>query len=193
MKASEALLALRDELAGIRSQISELSSSLNGYSKAADDREQRETAESNRHHRVQNSIRLATWCAFGAALIYATIAAFTYPQISNQYPELKKSADAAKAAADQMAKEYPELQKSTDAAKSAADAAYVSIRPWIKIDKVELIQATGPIKTLMFHWPTTGKLVPPTIQIRPSLMNVGHSVAQDVEVEGEFFLGEVCE
>jgi prefoldin subunit 5 len=200
MKLSEVLLGLKDELAGIRSQMGELRDSIYEHSKAEDTREQRRTqeeiaredrvrTENKRHYDVQNSIRWATWCAFGAAVIYAGIAAFTYSQISKQYPELKKSADAAKEAADQISKQYPELQKSADAAKSAADAAYASIRPWIKIENVELVQATGPIKTLMFHWPLTGKTVPPMIQIKASLVNVGHSVAQDAEVSGELFFG----
>jgi prefoldin subunit 5 len=201
MKRREVLFALKDELAGIRSQMGELRDSINEHSKAEDTREQRRTqeeiarenrvrTENNRHYDLQNSLRWATWCAFGAAVIYAGIAAFTYCQISKQYPELKKSADAAKAAADQLSKQYPELQKSAEAAKNAADTAYASIRPWIKIDSVELVQATGPIKTLMFHWPLTEKAVPPTIQVRPSIINVGHTVAQDAEVFGELFFGK---
>jgi hypothetical protein len=42
-----------------------------------DDETKRDTkTESNRQYRVQNSIRRAAWCAFGAAFIYAGIAAY---------------------------------------------------------------------------------------------------------------------
>lgn len=82
----------------------------------------------------------------------------------------------------EVSKSTKAAQDSADAAKQSADAAIAGIRPWIKISNIELRNGIGPAKTLMFHWPTTGTEIPPTIQVRVTFVNVGHSVAQDVEV-----------
>jgi hypothetical protein len=89
-----------------------------------------------------------------------------------------------------MEKTLPIVGEQAIAAKSAADAAYASIRPWIKIESVELVQANDEIKTLMFHFPLTGRTMPPMIQTKVSLVNVGHSVAQDAEVFCELFFAK---
>jgi hypothetical protein len=81
-------------------------------------------------------------------------------------------------------------QEAADAAKSAADTASTSIRPWIKINTVELRESAGPIRTLMFHWFPTGAAVPPMIQVKVSVLNVGHSVAQNAQVISELFFGK---
>jgi hypothetical protein len=81
-------------------------------------------------------------------------------------------------------------RKTADAAKSAAETAAASLRPWIKIEKLELTKGTGPIHTLQFHWPSTGAVVPPNLQLTASFLNVGHSVAQDVEVAMELFFAK---
>jgi hypothetical protein len=77
--------------------------------------------------------------------------------------------------------------RAAKAAKSAADTAVTSLRPWIKIDSIELRSAIGPMKALMFHWPITGELTPPTLQVKISLENVGHSVAEGIKVNPTLF------
>lgn len=89
----------------------------------------------------------------------------------------------------EMRKATRAAQESADAAKSAADIASAGLRPWIKIKSVELRKGIGPIKTLAFHWFPTGAAMPPVIQVRASVVNVGHSVAQDVEIIPELFFG----
>lgn len=80
--------------------------------------------------------------------------------------EAKRSADAATIAAD--------------AAQSAADTAAAGLRPWLKINEVSLRHGSDAIPTLGFHWPLTGAPIPPMLQIKVSLDNVGHSVAQNI-------------
>jgi hypothetical protein len=81
-------------------------------------------------------------------------------------------------------------KEAADAAKSAADTAAANIRPWLKIKSITLRPGIGPIKTLMFHWPLTGAKTNPSIQIKVSIENLGHSVAQDIEVEQRLFFGK---
>ena len=108
-----------------------------------------------------------------ALAIAGIIALFTYV---GQLYQMRKSNEAARAAA------Y--------AAMDSADAALAELRPWIKIQNAELRGGIRPIKTLMFHSPLTGDAVRPTLQFKVSVVNVGHSVAQDVEVWPEFFFGK---
>lgn len=77
-----------------------------------------------------------------------------------------------------------------EAAKSQAEIASTGLRPWIKITSIELRPGIGPIKTLGFHWPLTGATVPPVLQVKVSMLNVGHSLAQDIEVWPELFFGK---
>jgi hypothetical protein len=71
-----------------------------------------------RNYRLQNSIRWATWCAFAAALIYATIAAL-------QFNEMQKAT------------------KSTgEVATVAAKQLDLAERPWVKMS----ISPSGPLK-----------------------------------------------
>jgi hypothetical protein len=81
-------------------------------------------------------------------------------------------------------------KEAADAAKSAADTAAASIRPWLKIKSIDLRPGIGPIKTLMFHWPLTGAQAPPGLQLKVSLENLGHSVAQDIVVDEKLFFGK---
>jgi hypothetical protein len=86
---------------------------------------------------------------------------------------------------------YKTAMKSAEAARQSADAAVASLRPWIKINNIELRHGIGPAKTLMFHWPTTGAAeISPMLQTRVTFVNEGHSVAQDVEVWSELFFGQ---
>lgn len=80
--------------------------------------------------------------------------------------------------------------KLAEAAKRQAEAASAALRPWIKIGDVELRPSVGPAKTLTFHWPLTGALMPPMLQVRVPIVNVGHSPAQNVEVFSEVFFGK---
>lgn len=89
----------------------------------------------------------------------------------------------------EMRKTTRATQDSADAADKSANTAIASLRPWIKIQGIELRKGVGPIKTLMFHWPLTGATVPPNLQINVSMLNIGHSVAQELEVNPEFFFG----
>jgi hypothetical protein len=91
----------------------------------------------------------------------------------------------------EIIKQYPELQKSADAAKTASEIAEVSTRPWIKI-----VGATAPgnnalIPALSFsgfgHGVFPHAVQAVTLQIKISLKNVGHSVA-DVSVVPELYL-----
>ena len=74
-----------------------------------------------------------------------------------------------------------------DTMRGQLDEMVNQSRPWIKITTVELRPGIAPIKTLMFHWPLTGAEVPPILQVKVSLLNVGHSPAQNVEAVPEFF------
>jgi hypothetical protein len=122
---------------------------------------------------------------FAGVLVIVNIALWIY------------TGDLAKQARDQSALNAHQLQvatvntaaaiRSADAAKNSADATIVGIRPWIKITNVELRPSVGPIKTLMFHWPTDGREVPPTLQFKVTLNNIGHSVAENRQVIPELF------
>lgn len=54
----------------------------------------------DRQYHLQNSLRWATWLAFGAAALYAGIAAFQYGQMKSATQATRDAADAAKKAAD---------------------------------------------------------------------------------------------
>jgi hypothetical protein len=82
------------------------------------------------------------------------------------------------------------MKKLAEAAKRQAEIASVGLRPWIKITAIELRPGMGSIKTLGFHWPLTGAAIPPMLQVKVSMLNVGHSPAQDVEVIPELFFGK---
>jgi hypothetical protein len=82
------------------------------------------------------------------------------------------------------------FQGQLEEAKRTTELTREAQRPWIKITDVELRKGYGPIKTLAFHWPLTGAEVPPMLQIEVRMLNVGHSVAQDVEVWPELFFGK---
>jgi hypothetical protein len=89
------LTKLRDELRGVAESIFGLRESINQHSETIhaaqecdkqsdnppvtvcfpDDVTAERRTESDRHYRIQNSIRWATWCAFFAATIYAGISA----------------------------------------------------------------------------------------------------------------------
>lgn len=129
---------------------------------AFDDKTVRDTqAENERQYRTQRSIKHAAWSAFAAAVIYAGIAAY----------------------------QAKEMRRATIAAQRSADAAYTELRPWVKITDLKLRDGGGPIKTLMFHQFPGGPLIPPFLQVNVSVVNVGHTVAQDAEVFPELFTG----
>jgi hypothetical protein len=85
------------------------------------------------------------------------------------------------------------------AAEKAANVADAGLRPWIKIENVELgpgAGGEGGIHTLMFHWPKSGlsafpqfagKELPPQLQIQVDLSNIGHSPATDIRIVPEFY------
>lgn len=61
-----------------------------------------QTARDERHYRIQNSIRWATWCAFIAATFYGGVAALqwrtmneSYKEIAKQTPKIAEAAGAA--------------------------------------------------------------------------------------------------
>lgn len=92
----------------------------------------------------------------------------------------------------EIQKQTPKFTESADAAKNAADSASASIRPWIKITDVGFRQGIGSIKTLMFHWPVDTPRLPgvpfpgtttkPNLQDKIIIVNIGHSVAEDLQV-----------
>lgn len=109
---------------------------------------------------------------------------------------MKDQADRTKTMADQAIIQAKEAKVSAEAAESAAQTAVASIRPWIKITSVDLRPGILDTKTLMFHWPASGlaefpqfagKQLPPMLQIKVSMTNLGHSPAKDVEVQAELF------
>jgi len=66
--------------------------------------------------------------------------------------------------------------------KTAERQLEASERPWIKINTIEMRDgSTGPIKTLSFQ---NGV---PSLQIKVTYTNVGHSVAQSIQVWPELF------
>jgi hypothetical protein len=98
--------------------------------------------------------------------------------------------------ADRMKELTDQATVAADAAKSAAVTASAGLRPWIKITGVDLRPGIEDMKTLMFHWPPSGikhfpqlagKELPPMLQLKVSMLNIGHSPATDVEVVPEFF------
>jgi hypothetical protein len=93
----------------------------------------------------------------------------------------------------EIVRQYPELNKSADAAKGAADSAAnqleLSERPWIKIVGVRTLGDNPIIPALSFQriGPTNAINQQATFQLVVSLKNVGHSVA-DVALRFELFL-----
>jgi hypothetical protein len=92
----------------------------------------------------------------------------------------------------EIAKQYPELKRSADAAKVAADTAAnqleLSERPWIKIVDVKTLGDNPIIPALSFQriGPFKDISQQATFQLIVSLKNIGHSVA-DVAVRFELF------
>jgi hypothetical protein len=112
------------------------------------------------------------------------------------YGEAQKQTAQAAVLAHNSSIQAAQAKVSADAAKSAADTAIAGTRPWIKIDSVELRPSVMDIKTLMFHWPSSGlevfpqyagKELPPTLQVKVNMTNIGHSPAKDIEVKAELF------
>ena len=100
-----------------------------------------------------------------------------------------EQADRTKDLADRMKEQAGYAKLSAEAAKSAADTAIAGIRPWIKIESVEMRSGgTGPIKTLMFHFLSLPKEYPPTLQMKTKVINIGQSVAQEMAPYVEVFL-----
>jgi hypothetical protein len=60
----------------------------------------------------------------------------------------------------------------------------------MRIKTAELQPGAGPVKTLGFHWPITGAIIPPMLQLKITTVNVGHSPAQDHEIIPELFFGK---
>jgi hypothetical protein len=113
----EELLKLRRDLAAIRTRIEELRDAINEHSKAthaAEERKRNEDSsrkpiytvvaydqqtirdtqtENDRQYAVQNSICYATWFAFGAAFIYATISLLIWSQMRKQTVTIAKQFD----------------------------------------------------------------------------------------------------
>jgi hypothetical protein len=91
----------------------------------------------------------------------------------------------------EIRKQYPEMQKSSNAAKTAADIAELSERPWIKIVDVKTRGNNPVVPALSFtgfgHGPFPKGNQQVNFQIDVSLKNVGHSVA-DLAVDHELFL-----
>ena len=65
-----------------------------------------------RHYRVQNSLKRATWCAFFAASFYGAVAVFQWWTMHTTYQEIQKQTAAAQCAA----------RAATDAAKTAKES-----------------------------------------------------------------------
>ncbi len=91
----------------------------------------------------------------------------------------------------EIIKQYPELQKSADAAKTAAEIAELSERPWIKIVGIKT-RGNNPIIPALSvqgfgHGPFPNGARQVTFQIAVTLKNIGHSVA-DITVDHELFL-----
>jgi hypothetical protein len=59
--------------------------------KFEENKERKQDAENNRQHRIQNSIRKATWAAFVAAAVYAGIAAFQFSAAKESLEVTRKS------------------------------------------------------------------------------------------------------
>ena len=128
---------------------------------AVEEKKEWRTNQENQYA-LQRSLVRATWLTFAAVFIYALITLAVWYATNT----------------------------TAKAAKESADAAIAGIRPWIKITAVELRDGIGPIKTLGFHFPPTGAAMPPMLQVKVSMLNMGHSVAQDVEVNAELFFGK---
>jgi len=132
----EDLIRLRRELTAIRTRIEELRDSIQEHSKAIhaagvskrnedstvktvhaviayDDQTLRDTQrEYDRQHGNQNSIRWAAWFAFGAATIYAAIAAFQWREMRKATEYARISAVAAQIAATSAQSALESQQKS---------------------------------------------------------------------------------
>jgi hypothetical protein len=73
---------------------------------------------------------------------------------------------------------------------SASKATTETLRPWIKIESISLRHGSGPITTLLFHFPGKNGLVNPMLQISVSIENVGRSVARDIQIIPIMYFGE---
>ena len=90
----------------------------------------------------------------------------------------------------EIIKQYPELQKSADAAKTAAELAELSERPWIKIVDVRTRGNNRIVPALSFQYPgppNGPKGTQATFQLQIFLKNIGHSVTT-VDVDFDLFL-----
>ena len=76
------LQSVSERLESLRNGIKEHTEAIHAkYDKAEDDRKK----EGDRQYTVQNSLRWATWCAVGAAVIYAGVSAWQTGEISHNF------------------------------------------------------------------------------------------------------------
>jgi hypothetical protein len=83
--------------------------------------ERNKTTNDYRSYRVQNSIRWATWLAFGAAAIYAAISYCQWRTAHQALIEARDSSD----------KQYGKLAEQITALETANSIAVAANRPWI--------------------------------------------------------------
>lgn len=108
--------------------------------------ERNRTANDNRHHRVQNSIRWATWCAFFAASFYGAIA-------YRQWREMINATEATQQAVQEARLNRQQAEKSLLA---TIRNAQLDQRAWIGIDNIE-IPRMGEVFEINVRFRNTGK------------------------------------
>lgn len=139
-------------------------------------------ANDNRHYRVQNSIRWATWCAFIAASVYGGIAALQLRTMRTTYKEIERQTKAAQNAAyatclnAQAAQEtFIQIQRNTGDSHAAAMATITQAASGIEAERALI--------SVIPRFPKTEELYNQQLVIPYSIRNDGKSAATDSHIK----------
>lgn len=129
--------------------------------------------ENDRQYSTQKSIKWATWFAVGAAIIYASIAAWQACEMRKATIATEQAAKAAECAAKTAQQTLGEVKKQS---KLSAEQLELAQRPWVDMR----IDIDGPLT-----FDVNGARIPLKITLR----NTGHSPAMSTRISPRALIG----
>jgi hypothetical protein len=169
----ESLVAIQKEISAIRTEQERQSQQYHIQPLWLDpiltERKQSEantTSSNDRHYRVQNSLKRATWCAFIAATVYAGIAGYQLSEIHQQT-----------AIAEQQSRPWVKITEATLNSPETLTYHTTLMGTW----------TIHPNETLMFFAATKPSVALANIRTTLHLKNIGKSVAHNIRVVAELF------
>ena len=133
-------------------------------------------ANDNRHYRVQNSIRWATWCAFIAASVYGGIAALQLRTMRTTYWEIERQTKAAQNAAYATCLNAQAVQETFIQMQSSASDSHAAAMATIT-QAASGIEAERALISMIPRFPKTEDFFKQQLVIPYSMRNDGKSAA----------------